>query len=250
MAVSLRRAGWAVILVLPWLAHAGDVSVAVAANFTDTAQELAAAFEKTTGHHCVLSFGSSGKLYAQIANGAPFQVFLSADVSRARMAEEAGLAVMHTRFTYARGKLVLWSAKLQLFQDGEAYLVKSGFQRLAMANPQTAPYGLAAQQTLQHLMLWNTLQPKLVRGDSIAQVFQFVATGNVEAAFVAHSQVIAWRGEPGSVWEVPAGYHEPIDQQAVLLYNGRDNAAAVAFLEFLKSPAAREMITAHGYAAP
>jgi molybdate transport system substrate-binding protein len=226
---------------------AAEVSVAVAANFTDATREIVPLFEKATGHTVKASFGSTGKLYSQIENGAPFEVFLAADTKRPIKAEKEGLAVPGKRFVYAKGKLVLWSAKKDLFHAGESYLKKGHFAHLALANPKTAPYGLAAQQVMEHLGLWSTLQAKLVQGDSIAQTFQFVATGNAQAGFVAYSQVKAWKGAGGSAWVIPAAYYKSIDQAAVLLKKGASNPAAQAFLDFLKSDAARKVIEGFGY---
>jgi len=227
---------------------AAEVSVAVAANFTDAARDIGTMFEKESGHRAIISYGSTGKLYAQIENGAPFELFLAADSERPYRAEQQSLAVAGSRFTYAQGKLVLWSAKPGLFKDAELYLRQAHFHRIAIANPKTAPYGLASLQLMQHLGLWEKLQGKVVRGDSIAQTFQFIATGNAEAGFVAASQVRAWQdGSAGSVWEIPQAYYAPIDQQAVLLEKGRDNPTAIAFLEFLKSDRIRAVISAYGY---
>ncbi|MDX1756411.1 MAG: molybdate ABC transporter substrate-binding protein [Marinobacter sp.] len=228
-------------------ARAGEVLVAVAANFTDPARQLAERFEAQTGHRARLSFGSTGKLYAQIVHGAPFEVLLAADSRHPAMIEERGLAVAGTRFTYARGQLVLWSPLPELFQDGETYLAASGSAPLAIANPRTAPYGLAARQVLEHLHRWPAMQDRLVRGDSIAQTFQFVATGNAEAGLVALSQVRAWPDQTGSLWPVPTGYHQPIAQQAVLLTRGEDNPAAYAWLAFLRSDSGRAQIRHFGY---
>ncbi len=228
-------------------AHAGEVSLGAAANFSATTRDLIPLFEKATGHTVKASFGSTGKLYSQIANGAPFQVFLSADAKTPKKAEEEGLAVPGTRFTYARGRLMLWSAKPRLFADGEAYLKSGVLGRLAIANPGTAPYGLAAEQVLEHLGVWQGVQGRLVRGESISQTFQFAATGNAEVAFVALSQLKAWKGDAGSSWEVPQTYYAPIDQQAVLLRKGEHSGAARAFLAFLKGPEARAVITHYGY---
>jgi len=228
-------------------AYAGEVSVAVAANFTDATRDIVPLFEKATGHKVKVSFGSTGKLYAQIEHGAPFQVFLAADSKRPIKAEKQNLAVSGTRFTYAMGKLSLWSSKADAFKDGEAFLKKGNFNHAALANPKTAPYGLAAQQVMEHLGVWKPLQAKLVRGDSIAQTFQFTATGNAEVGFVASSQVKAWKKSKGTEWEIPQSYYAPIEQQAVLLKKGSDNSAAKAFLEFLKSPEAQAVITSYGY---
>ena len=228
-------------------AFAGEVSVAVAANFTDATRDIVPLFEKATGDTVKVSFGSTGKLYSQIENGAPFEVFLAADSKRPQKAEAAMLAVSGTRFTYAFGKLFLWSAQGSAWSDGEAWLKKGRFRHLAIANPGTAPYGLAARQVMQHIGMWDSVQGKLVQGDSIAQTFQFVASGNAQAGFVAGSQVQAWKAGKGSVWRIPQAYYEPIEQQAVLLNRSGDNPAARAFLEFLKSDAARAVIVRYGY---
>ncbi|MBI1194659.1 MAG: molybdate ABC transporter substrate-binding protein [Gammaproteobacteria bacterium] len=228
-------------------AQAETATIAVAANFTDATRDIVPLFEKATGHTVKVSYGSTGKLYAQIENGAPFDAFLAADINRPSKAERDGLAVNGTRFTYAKGKLALWSAKPGRFEDGGAYLKTGDFERVAIANPKTAPYGLAALQVLEHLALDHELQGKLVQGDSIAQTFQFVVSGNAEIGFVALSQVRAWKGDKGSAWEIPEPYYAPIEQQAILLTRGADNPAAWAFLAFLKGAEARTVITRYGY---
>lgn len=235
-----------VLATVATTAHAGQLMLAVAANFTDTMRDLVALFEQKSGHEVKTSFGSTGKLFSQIENGAPFEVFLAADSARPLKAEREGLAVAGTRFTYAQGKLVLWSADTGSFNDGEAFLRSGDFSRTAIANPKTAPYGVAAKEVLQHLGLWRQVTPKLVRGESIAQTFQFTATGNAELGFVALSQVQAW-GSKGSLWYIPESYYTPITQQAVLLKKGQTNPAATQFLEFLRSVPARELISSHGY---
>jgi molybdate transport system substrate-binding protein len=249
--MKFRITRWFIALLLAALfsvpALADEVRVAVAANFTGAAKDIAARFEKHTGHRVKLSFGSTGKLFTQIENGAPFDVFLAADSRRPAKAEDEGLAVADTRFTYARGKLVLWSQKAGLFEDGEAYLKTERFPRAAIANPKTAPYGLAAEQVLEHLGLWDDVQGKLVRGDSIAQTFQFVATGNAEIGFVAYSQIMKWKDPNGSLWIIPANYYAPVEQQAVLLNRGANNPAAREFIEFLRGAAARSVIEGFGY---
>lgn len=224
-------------------AAAGEVKVAVAANFTAVMKEIASAFEAATGHTLVASYGSSGKIYAQIKHGAPFEVFLSADQERPRMLEEEGVG--SGRFTYAVGRLVLWSADSGLV-DGEGAVLRSGdFKRLAIANPVTAPYGVAAMQVIGNLGLTDALESKLVRGDNIAQAYQFVATRNAELGFIALAQVAL---EPsGSRWPVPAELHDPIRQDAVLLDKGRDNPAAAALMEYLRGPEARAVIERFGY---
>lgn len=224
-------------------ALAGETQVAVAANFTQPAKDIAAAFTAATGHTASLSFGSSGQFYTQIAHGAPFEVFLSADAERPIKAEQAGLAVRGTRFTYAVGALVLYSKTPGLAGPGA---LKSGkFEKLAIADPASAPYGEAAIETLKHMGLYDRVKPKLVTGASITQAYQFVATGAAELGFVALSQVVTEKG--GSRWDVPAKYHTPIAQQAVLLNPGRDSAAAKAFLAFLKGPQAAAIIKRYGY---
>jgi len=236
-----------VALMLSARLHAEEISVAVAANFTDATRDIVPLFEKASGHKLKVSFGSTGKLYSQIENGAPFEVFLAADSKRPAKAESAGLAVAGSRFTYAMGKLALWSSQAGKFSDGEAYLKQGAFTRAAIANPKTAPYGMAAQQVMEHLGVWNKLQHKMVRGDSIAQTFQFAATGNAEVGFVALSQVKAWKEGKGSVWMIPQAYYAPIEQQAVLLKKGEASEAAKAFLEFLTGSEARKVITDYGY---
>lgn len=226
---------------------AAEVNIAVAANFTGVMRTLVPLFEKATGHSAKVSYGSTGNLYAQIENGAPYEVFLAADIRRPIKAEQAGLAVPGRRFVYAKGKLVLWSATKGLFQDGEHYLKAGDFRHLALANPKTAPYGLAARQVMQHIGVWSGLRARLVQGESIAQTFQFVATGNARVGFVAYSQVKAWQGKAGTSWIIPVTYYQPIDQAAVLLKKGAANPAAVAFFDFLKSDVARKVIEESGY---
>lgn len=237
-------AGWA-LLAGPSLASAAETRVAVAANFAEPAREIARRFEAATGHKARLSFGASGQFYAQIAHGAPFEVFLSADAERARAAETSGLAVPGTRFTYATGRLVLWSPTPGLVETDGAILARGGAQKIAIADPKTAPYGRAAVETLRKLGLHDRLSGHLVTGASITQAYQFTATGAAELGFVALSQVIS-HGR-GSRWLVPASHHSPISQQAVLLKTGAGNPAARAFLTFLKGPEARAIIRRYGY---
>ncbi len=229
-------------------ALAAQTQVAVSANFTEPARTIAQAFERASGHKAVLSFGASGQFYAQIVNGAPFQVFLSADAERPRAAEAAGLAVAGTRFTYATGRLALYSHTSGLV-DGQSGVLRAGrFDKLAIADPKTSPYGAAAIETLEALGLFEALRPRLVRGASITQAYQFVRTGAAELGLVALSQVVA---EPvDSRWVVPAANHSPIEQQAVLLKAGAANTAAGAFLAFLAGPEARAVIRRYGYEAP
>ena len=226
-------------------AKAADVQVAVAANFTEPAKEIAAAFEAKTHDHVLLSFGASGQFYAQITHGAPYLVFLSADADRPAQAEKEGFAVPGTRFTYAVGKLVLFSKTPGLVDDRGGVLGSDKFQKLAIADPAVAPYGVAAVQTLTKLGLYDKLKPQLVMGTSINQTYQFVQTGAAELGFVALSQVIA--ETDGSRWLVPEADHAPIEQQAVLLKTGQDDPEAKAFLAFLKGPEARKVILRFGY---
>lgn len=226
---------------------AAETQVAVAANFTEPAKAIAAAFEKATGHKALLAFGASGGFYTQIVHGAPFQIFLSADGDRPARAEREGLAVPGTRFTYAVGRLVLYSATPGLVDAGGGVLQRGRFDRIAIADPATAPYGVAAVETMRRLGVEPALQPKIVTGSSIAQAYQFTATGAAQLGFVALSQVVAVRG--GSRWIVPANFHAPIEQQAVLLRTGEKSPAARAFLAFLKGPTATAIIRRYGYAA-
>jgi molybdate transport system substrate-binding protein len=248
----MRR--WALALatallgLAPAAARAGDVQVAVAANFTDPARQIAEAFKAATGHSATLSFGATGPFYAQIANGAPYEVFLSADAERPMRLEAERLAVPGSRFTYAIGRLVLYSTTPGLVDPKGAVLASGRFTRLALADPAAAPYGAAAMQTLRKLRLYDRVKPKLVTGGSIAQAYQFVATGAAELGFVAYSQVIDQPG--GSRWLVPAADHDPIAQQAVLLSRGADDPAAKAFVAFLKSPTAAAIIRRYGYEVP
>ena len=230
------------------MAHADTVSVAVAANFTAPMQKIAAAFEADTGHKAELSFGATGKFYAQITHGAPFQVLLSADDTTPTRLEREGKAVAHSRFTYAIGTLVLWSAQPGTV-DAKGDVLKSGdFKHLAIANPKLAPYGAAALQVMEKLGVATALQPRLVQGENIAQTFQFVSTGNAQLGFVALSQVMAdGKIRSGSAWQVPASLHEPIRQDAVLLMPGKDSAAASALLTYLRGSKARAIIQSYGY---
>ncbi|AJQ93069.1 molybdate ABC transporter substrate-binding protein [Gynuella sunshinyii] len=240
------RALISIVSYLSVSAWAAETKVAVAANFTETAKEIAAAFSRETGHVSVLSFGSTGKLYAQIANGAPFEVFLAADDARPAKAEEAGLAVKGSRFTYAKGKIVLYSTDTSLIDaDGKVLGQPEKFNKLAIANPKTAPYGAAAVATMNAMGVYDLISGKLVQGDSIAQTYQFVATKNAELGFVALSQVVDQDG--GSRWIVPENLYHPIRQDAVLLSNAADSEAAKAFMQFLKSDIARNIIESYGY---
>lgn len=234
------------ITALPAAARASTTSIAVAANFTDPAKQLAANFEKKTGDTLVLSFGASGNFVTQITQGAPFEVFLSADAARPKKLVASGLGVPGSVFTYATGKLVLWSAKPG-FVDAAGKVLSSGkFTHIAIANPKTAPYGEAGVQTLQALGVYTELTPKIVTGESINQAYQFTASGNAELGFVALSQVI--KSKAGSEWLVPQSLYKPIIQDAVLLKPGANDPAAKAFLAYLQTPEALAIIRSYGYA--
>jgi molybdate transport system substrate-binding protein len=226
-------------------AGAAQIYVAVAANFTEAAKEIAASFAAKTGHEAALSFGSSGQFYTQITQDAPFQIFLSADDERPKKLVGDDLAVAESRFTYAIGKLVLWSKSPGLV-TGEETLRSGRFTKLSICNPLAAPYGAAAIETMKSLKLFDTLQPKFVEGANIAQAFQFVETGNAELGFVALSQLTNIK--EGSRWLVPQELYQPIRQDAVLLKKGAGNAAAAAFMDFLKGPDGRIIIEKYGYA--
>lgn len=248
-----RRWLWLGGLSLSYLAlwspaHAEEVHVAVASNFTAPLQALSADFEKNSGHKVLLSAGATGKLYAQIKSGAPFDLLLAADDVTPRRLEAEGYAIAGSRFTYATGKLVLWSAQPGLV-DVQARVLHSGsFKHLAIASPKLAPYGVAAEQTLTRLGLLKTLTPRLVQGESIGQTYSFVASGNAELGFIALSQ-LARAGQigKGSSWIVPGDLYRPLHQDAVLLLPGRDKAGAKALLAFLKTPHAKTVLRSFGY---
>ena len=239
------------ILVRPLPAGAERALAAVAANFSEAAERLAADFGRAAEHEVTLAAASTGKLYAQIRNGAPFDVFLAADRLRPELLERDGLAVPGSRITYAVGRLTLWSPDASLIDaDGRKTLQEAKFRRLAMANPELAPYGAAARRTLLALGLHAALRGRIVTGENIGQAHALVATGNAELGLVALSHVLSSRNRlRGSRWDVPERLHDPIRQDAVLLHRGRNNAAARAFLDYLRTPEARETIRGFGYAA-
>lgn len=241
-------------IIVAWLillapaSWAATTLVAVAANFTKPMTEIAAEFEKATGHTAKLSFGSSGKFVSQMQNGAPFEVFLSADESGPLKLEQSGFTVTGSRFIYALGKLVLWSATPGLVDDQGKVLGSGSFKHLALADPKLAPYGVAALDVLKNLGLSEKLQPLFVLGENIAQTQQFVSTGNAELGFIALSQVIDnGKISSGSGWIVPADSYSPIKQSAVLLVLGAENPAAKALIEYLKSAPALAIIEKYGY---
>jgi len=227
---------------------ANDIRVAAASNFADTIEIIANRFEKSTGLRVILIFGSTGKHYAQIRHGAPFDAFFAADTQRPERLENEGLAVPGSRFTYALGQLVLWSPKPG-YVDPEGKVLRHGeFRHLALANPRLAPYGMAAREVLQARGLWNELDKRFVRGENIGQAFQFVKSGNAELGFIARSQVMRTdQMAEGSFWQVPQALYTPIEQQAVLL---NDKAAARAFMSFVRDDGSIKIIRDHGYETP
>jgi molybdate transport system substrate-binding protein len=227
---------------------AEEIRVAVASNFRNTGRVLAEQFNTANSDQVVMIFGSSGKLYAQISQEAPFDILLSADAERPRKLEAEGKAVSGTRMTYAIGKLTLWSSKADFIDAHGAILRQGSFSKLAMANPRHAPYGLAARQVLENLQLYDGLHEKIVLGGNIEQAFQYITSGNVELGFVSRAQLAQsiW-GSQGSSWEVPTSLYSPIEQQAILIH---DKPAARAFLAFLSGQSARQLIQSHGYALP
>ncbi|KPX13097.1 Molybdenum ABC transporter periplasmic molybdate-binding protein [Pseudomonas syringae pv. delphinii] len=229
-------------------ANADEVQVAVAANFTAPIQAIATDFEKDTGHKLVAAFGATGQFYTQIKNGAPFEVFLSADDTTPAKLEQEGDTVKGSRFTYAIGTLALWSAK-EGYVDSKGEVLKANqYQHLSIANPKAAPYGLAATQVLSKMGLTDATKAKIVEGQSITQAYQFVSTGNAELGFVALSQIYKdGKLTSGSAWIVPDSLHDPIKQDAVILTKGKDNAAAKALVEYLKGPKAAAIIKSFGY---
>lgn len=231
-------------------AHADELSVAVAANFISPMKQIAADFEKDTGHKLILSYGATGKFYAQIKNGAPFEVLLSADdATPSRLAKE-DVAVEGSQFTYAIGKLVLWSTKPAMV-DSQGLVLKNGsFNHIALANPKLAPYGAAAVQTLQALGVYDDLAPKFVTGENIAQTHQFVSSGNALLGFVALSQVLVDGKIEGSSWVVPSTLYAPIRQDAIILAKGKGKPAAESLMHYLKSDKASAVIQSFGYALP
>lgn len=242
--VGKRVAVAALGVALTGPAFAGQARVAVAANFTAAAKEIAAAYKTDSGNDIVLSFGSTGALYNQISQGAPFDVFLAADDKRPERAVKNGYGVKGTTFTYAIGKIVLYSANPKLV-EGAKTLKAGKFEKIAIADPKTAPYGTAAVEAMKKLGVYEQVKPKIVEGNNIAQTFQFVATGNAELGFVALSEVAGKEG--GSRWVVPAANYTPIRQDAALLKNGEENAAARGFIAFLKGPKAAKIIEKYGY---
>lgn len=237
-----------VFVGVPLSSQAGEAQIAVAANFTAPMKAIIALFEDETGHSVRTSYGSTGKFYAQIKNGAPFEALLAADQRRPELLEEEGVAVPGSRFTYAIGTLVLWSADADKVEDGPALLASGDFNKLSIANPKLAPYGEATIETLEALELKAAIEPKLVTGENIAQTYQFVDTGNADIGFVALSQVMNnGKITKGSGWVVPGDLHKPIRQDAVILARGEENPAVTALIEYLKGDDAQAIIHDFGY---
>jgi molybdate transport system substrate-binding protein len=251
--VTIRFAIFAATFVsfsLPEFAAADEVTVAVAANFSGALTEIVAEFERQTTHKVVQVTGSTGQLYAQILNGAPYDVFLAADRQRPSMLTESGQAIPDSQFTYAIGALVLWSSDEELLRGASLDILDHAVVRhVAIANPALAPYGAAARAVLERNSLWDRLSGKIAFGQSVGQAYAMVATGNAEAGFVALSQVLG-KPMPGSLLVLAAGAYPPIRQDAVVLKRGKDNEAARAFTEFLKSPATTSALQKFGYSAP
>ncbi|MGB5494453.1 MAG: molybdate ABC transporter substrate-binding protein [Sedimenticolaceae bacterium] len=234
--------------LIPLAAVADEVRVAVASNFAATLHRLAEDFSAATGHEVLISAASTGKHYAQISNGAGFDVFLAADATRPQRLEQEGIGVPGSRFVYAEGRLVLWVPGAQTLVDARSYLSQMANRRLAIANPRLAPYGQAARQVLESWQLWTTLRPRLVQGENVSQALHYVASGNAEAGIVALTQVLSLAGARyGSYRVIPADLHAPISQQALLL---REHPAAEAFLDYLRGARARALIREAGYGLP
>lgn len=230
--------------------QAAQIRVAVASNFLQPLQKIAAAYSQGSHDQILISSGSTGKLYAQIVNGAPFDCFLAASSEEPARLETDGLAVSGSRFTYAQGVLVLWAANVQQQGSVAAILQAGTFQHLALANPATAPYGRAARQVLQHLGLAEAVQGKLIRGENISQAYQYVATGAAELGFVAWSQLQTGATTAGKIWQPDPAWYDPIIQQAVLLKTAKDIQATQTFLDYLQSPAGKAVIQSFGYRVP
>lgn len=247
-----RPRGLAALVIFTALSaapRAEPVTVAVATNFLAPLRTLEAAFEASSGHDVTVVAASTGQLYAQIVHGAPFDVLLAADEERPRLLAEAGRAAAGSQFTYATGRLVLWTRDRELARGLSLETLRAGgFRWLAIANPDVAPYGRAAREALEALGAWDELEPRLVRGQNVGQAFVMAESGNAELGLVALAQAIAHEG-PAAYVEVPAGLHEPIRQGAILLERGRDNTAALAFLEFLRGPEAAAVVARYGYSA-
>ena len=254
MIISALRGRVAAVLMFGLLSSpvcAGEVHVAVAVNFAAPMERIVPLFEKESGHTVKVNQGSTGKLYSQIKGGAPFDVLLAADEATPKRLVQEGMASGSSRFVYAVGRLVLWSVQPDFVDGKGAVLTKSGFGKLAIANPRLAPYGVAAKEALEKLTMWNAMQGKLLRGEDIAQAYQFVATENAELGFVALSQIMRnGKVSEGSWWLVPSEMYKPLRQSAVMLSGAKDPAAAQAFLAFLRGGKAAAVMRGFGYELP
>ena len=254
--ISGRRIFFSVLVAalagLPGAACGDQVRVAVASNFAECLEALTPIFEESTGHQLVVSRGSTGRHFAQIKSGAPFDVFFAADSLRPTLLENEGLVVPGSRFTYAEGRLALWipGAGPEDKRPMAAILQATEFDHLAIANPRLAPYGLAAKQALENLGLWEELRPRLVMGQNVGQTWQFVASGNAEVGFVAYPQVLSAPAMRGRWWKIDPPLHDPILQQAVVIKNAENAAAGAQLLEFLKGFVAHATLIKFGYLIP
>jgi len=240
-----RQLALYVLFLTPVYVMADAIRIAVASNFSEPAREIAARYQQRSGQQLILIFGATGKHYAQIKHGAPFDIFFAADARRPRLLEEEGVAIAGSRFTYARGRLVLWSPR-EGFVDKQGRVLETGqFTRLAIADPKLAPYGRAAQEVLQAKGLWNALRQRMVRGENISQTYQFVKSGNAEMGFVAYSQILR-SNQPiaGSYWLIPQTLYQPIEQQVVLL---KDNSTIRDFIAYVQGSEAQTIIRTYGY---
>ncbi len=236
------------IFVVAANAQAAEIKVAVASNFANTLKEIAVEFQRDTGHQLAITPGATGKFYAQISNGAPFDVFLSADDETPRKLAQEGKAIAASQFTYAIGRLALWSPSPDLVDKNADILKTDKFKYIAIANAKVAPYGQAAVQTMQKLGVLSKIEPRVVQGESIAQTFQFVSTGNAQLGFVALSQIFEnGKIKTGSAWIVPEEMHEQLKQDAVILQSCKNTAACQALMDYLKSEKIKKMMSSYGY---
>ena len=241
----MRQLYFYLLLLIPCSALPDTIRVAVASNFSEPIKAIAARYEELSDHQIILIFASTGKHYAQIINGAPFELFFAADTHRPQLLEQQGLAISGSRFTYARGRLVLWSSRKDFVDPGGQVLASNEYKRLAIANPKLAPYGKAAREVLERMGLWETVKQRLVKGESIGQTYQFVKTGNAELGFIANSQIKQHANRnTGSYWLIPQALYEPIEQQVVLL---KENTVARDFLSYIQRQEVKIMISQYGY---
>ena len=247
----MSRFGWLLMLLVPTMIHAETVKVAVAANFLKTIETLGQNFEKQTGNAIKVSAGPTGKLYAQIENGAPFDIFFAADQKSTKKLEDDGKIKQGSRIIYAQGRLLLWMPNIPAGVEATEVLKKGNFKHIALANPKAAPYGVAAEQTLEKLGLLDSLRSKFVMGENIGQTYQFVATGNAQLGFVAHSYTVDPKHvNTGSYWLVPLSYHASLDQDVVILKKAEHSQVVQSFIDYVKSAEGKKIIEASGYMVP